>query len=78
MSEPNSKFLEVYSILKSELLQDPAFEFTDDSRQWIERVSLFFCCFLHVMCIFYLGCCYGWFHHKRLKKLVSFFENYIL
>uniref|UniRef100_A0A2P2LK10 Farnesyl pyrophosphate synthase 3 n=1 Tax=Rhizophora mucronata TaxID=61149 RepID=A0A2P2LK10_RHIMU len=38
MSEPNSKFLEVYSILKSELLQDPAFEFTDDSRQWIERM----------------------------------------
>ncbi|KAK9268144.1 hypothetical protein L1049_010584 [Liquidambar formosana] len=28
----------VYSVLKSELLQDPAFEFTDDSRQWVERM----------------------------------------
>ncbi|CAM8940530.1 unnamed protein product [Rhodiola kirilowii] len=32
-----SKFLDVYSVLKSELLQDPAFEFSDDSRQWVER-----------------------------------------
>lgn len=38
MSETKSKFLEVYSVLKSELLNDPAFEFTDDSRQWVERV----------------------------------------
>lgn len=30
--------MEVYSVLKSELLNDPAFEFTDDSRQWVERV----------------------------------------
>ncbi|RVW50287.1 Farnesyl pyrophosphate synthase 1 [Vitis vinifera] len=37
MSETKSKFLEVYSVLKSELLNDPAFEFTDDSRQWVER-----------------------------------------
>ncbi|CAK9163497.1 unnamed protein product [Ilex paraguariensis] len=38
MSDLKSKFLEVYSILKSELLNDPAFEFTDDSRQWVERM----------------------------------------
>lgn len=38
MSDLRSKFLEVYSVLKSELLNDPAFEFTDDSRQWIERM----------------------------------------
>lgn len=40
MSDTRSKFLEVYSVLKSELLNDPAFEFTDDSRQWVERVIL--------------------------------------
>lgn len=34
-----AKFLEVYSVLKSELLNDPAFEFTDDSSKWVERVS---------------------------------------
>uniref|UniRef100_A0A7N0UY84 Farnesyl diphosphate synthase n=1 Tax=Kalanchoe fedtschenkoi TaxID=63787 RepID=A0A7N0UY84_KALFE len=33
-----SKFLKVYAVLKSELLEDPAFEFTDDSRQWIDRM----------------------------------------
>ncbi|KAK1397154.1 Farnesyl diphosphate synthase [Heracleum sosnowskyi] len=33
-----AKFLEVYSVLKSELLNDSAFEFTDDSRQWVERM----------------------------------------
>ncbi|GMN36686.1 hypothetical protein TIFTF001_006220 [Ficus carica] len=33
-----SKFLEAYHVLKSELLHDPSFEFTDDSRQWVERV----------------------------------------
>lgn len=42
MSEFRSKFLEVYSILKSELLHDPAFDFTDDSRQWVERVPFIF------------------------------------
>ncbi|XP_068642760.1 farnesyl pyrophosphate synthase 1-like [Aristolochia californica] len=31
-------FVSVYSRLKSELLQDPAFESTDDSRQWVERM----------------------------------------
>lgn len=39
MSDIRSKFLEVYSLLKSELLNDPAFEFTGDSRQWVERVN---------------------------------------
>ena len=38
MGELKSKFMEVYSGLKSELLNDPAFEFTDDSRQWVERM----------------------------------------
>ncbi|KAK6917897.1 Polyprenyl synthetase [Dillenia turbinata] len=33
-----STFLNVYSVLKSELLQDPAFEFTDVSRQWVQRM----------------------------------------
>lgn len=33
-----SKFLNVYSVLKSELLEDPAFEFTNESRQWVERM----------------------------------------
>lgn len=38
MSDLRAKFLEVYSVLKSELLNDPAFEFTDDSRQWLDRM----------------------------------------
>ncbi|KAE9591543.1 hypothetical protein Lal_00038742 [Lupinus albus] len=38
MADPKSSFLNVYSILKSELLQDPAFEFSTDSRQWVERM----------------------------------------
>ncbi|XP_022940227.1 farnesyl pyrophosphate synthase 1-like isoform X1 [Cucurbita moschata] len=38
MGEFRSKFLEVYSLLKSELLHDSAFEFTDDSRQWVDRM----------------------------------------
>ncbi|KAK1274136.1 Farnesyl pyrophosphate synthase 1 [Acorus gramineus] len=33
-----SGFLEIYARLKSELLQDPAFDFTEDGRQWIERM----------------------------------------
>lgn len=36
-----AKFLQVYSVLKSELLNDSAFEFTPDSRQWVDRVSPF-------------------------------------
>lgn len=35
-----STFLNVYSTLKSELLHDPSFEFTDESRLWVERVLL--------------------------------------
>nr|AFJ52720.1 farnesyl pyrophosphate synthase [Mangifera indica]AFJ53077.1 farnesyl pyrophosphate synthase [Mangifera indica] len=38
MSDLKSKFVEVYNILKQELLNDPAFEFTDVSRQWVERM----------------------------------------
>ncbi|XP_038686765.1 farnesyl pyrophosphate synthase isoform X1 [Tripterygium wilfordii] len=38
MSDTKSKFLEAYFVLKSELLHDPAFEFTDDSRKWVERM----------------------------------------
>ncbi|XP_016439077.2 farnesyl pyrophosphate synthase [Nicotiana tabacum] len=38
MSDLKSKFLEVYSVLKSELLNDPDFEFTDEARQWVERM----------------------------------------
>lgn len=38
MADLKSTFLKVYSVLKDELLQDPAFEFTDASRQWIERM----------------------------------------
>ena len=38
MADLKSTFLNVYSVLKSELLEDPAFEWTDDSRQWVERV----------------------------------------
>ncbi|XP_077237559.1 farnesyl pyrophosphate synthase-like isoform X2 [Tasmannia lanceolata] len=37
-SDLRSKFLDVYAQLKSELLQDPAFDFTEDSRQWIDRM----------------------------------------
>nr|AZP53600.1 farnesyl pyrophosphate synthase [Anoectochilus roxburghii]AZP53601.1 farnesyl pyrophosphate synthase [Anoectochilus formosanus] len=31
-------FLQIYYRLKSELLEDPAFSFTEDSRQWIDRM----------------------------------------
>nr|ALF46698.1 farnesyl pyrophosphate synthase 1 [Chrysanthemum x morifolium] len=33
-----SKFLKVYDTLKQELINDPAFEFDDDSRQWIQKM----------------------------------------
>eukprot|EP01018_Ginkgo_biloba_P010182 Gb_29808 [translate_table: standard] len=32
-----SKFLEVYNVLKSQILTDSAFQYTDDARQWIEK-----------------------------------------
>ncbi|XP_009764692.1 farnesyl pyrophosphate synthase-like [Nicotiana tabacum] len=38
MSDLKSKFLDVYTVLKSELLNDPDFEFTDDSRQWVDKM----------------------------------------
>ncbi|KAK4752347.1 hypothetical protein SAY87_021145 [Trapa incisa] len=36
MADLKSKFLKVYSVLKEELLQDPAFEFADNDRKWVE------------------------------------------
>lgn len=38
MSDLKSKFLGLYEKLKSQLLEDPAFEFTDDSRKWVEEM----------------------------------------
>ncbi|XP_058003125.1 farnesyl pyrophosphate synthase 1 isoform X2 [Hevea brasiliensis] len=38
MSDLKSTFLRFYSVLKQELLEDPAFEWTPDSRQWVERL----------------------------------------
>ncbi|KAF2306086.1 hypothetical protein GH714_011411 [Hevea brasiliensis] len=38
MADLKSTFLKVYSVLKQELLEDPAFEWTPDSRQWVERM----------------------------------------
>ncbi|KAK1562618.1 hypothetical protein Q3G72_014892 [Acer saccharum] len=38
MGDVRSKFMEVYSVLKAELLNDPAFEFNDTSRQWVDRL----------------------------------------
>nr|QZW16096.1 farnesyl pyrophosphate synthase [Rehmannia glutinosa] len=37
-SDLRATFLGVYSVLKSELLNDPAFEWTEGSRQWVERM----------------------------------------
>lgn len=54
MADLKSKFLQVYSVLKSELLEDPAFEFTNDSRQWVERVpSSFFTFSFNAMLLVY-------------------------
>ncbi|XP_021294176.1 farnesyl pyrophosphate synthase 1 [Herrania umbratica] len=38
MADRRSAFLQVYHKLKSELLEDPSFEFTDVSRQWVDRM----------------------------------------
>ncbi|XP_028769934.1 farnesyl pyrophosphate synthase 1 [Neltuma alba] len=38
MSDLKSKFLQVYSVLKSELLNDPAFEFSDEATNWVDRM----------------------------------------
>lgn len=38
--DTKAAFAEIYSKLKQEMLEDPAFEFTDESLQWIDRVIL--------------------------------------
>ncbi|CAN8245653.1 unnamed protein product [Cochlearia groenlandica] len=38
MADLRSTFLNVYSILKADLLHDPLFEFTDESRLWVEKM----------------------------------------
>lgn len=43
MADLKSTFLNVYSTLKSDLLHDPSFEFTEESRLWVEKVTLFRC-----------------------------------
>ncbi|KAL4340663.1 hypothetical protein GQ457_08G007860 [Hibiscus cannabinus] len=48
MSELKLKFMQVYSVLQSKLLNDTCFEFTDDSRQWVERVIPYLSFFLHM------------------------------
>jgi farnesyl diphosphate synthase len=37
-ADTTAAFKEIYSKLKVEMLEDPAFEFTDESLQWIDRV----------------------------------------
>lgn len=37
-SDLNTKFMQVYDSVKSNIIQDPSFEFDDYSRQWVERV----------------------------------------
>ncbi|PON57651.1 Polyprenyl synthetase [Parasponia andersonii] len=39
MADLKGKFLNVYPVSKSKLLQDPGLEFTDVSRQWVERMT---------------------------------------
>ncbi|CAG7894957.1 hypothetical protein BRARA_B03004 [Brassica rapa] len=38
MADLKSTFLNVYSTLKSDLLHDPSFEFTEESRLWVEKM----------------------------------------
>ncbi|CAL1384786.1 unnamed protein product [Linum trigynum] len=38
MADAKSKFMEVYSILKTQIFEDPAFEFDSASRQWVDSV----------------------------------------
>lgn len=60
MADLKPTFLNVYSVLKSELLHDPAFEWSDDSRQWADRVSIsihlssfiLFCFVFHIIAPF--------------------------
>jgi farnesyl diphosphate synthase len=50
MADLKSTFLNVYSVLKKELLEDPAFEWSPDSRDWVDRVFPFWP-FLGFLCI---------------------------
>jgi farnesyl diphosphate synthase len=38
VGDSKAEFAEIYNRLKEEMLEDPAFEFTDESLQWIDRV----------------------------------------
>ncbi|GJN17945.1 hypothetical protein PR202_gb05053 [Eleusine coracana subsp. coracana] len=38
--DTKAAFAEIYDKLKQEMLEDPSFEFTDESLQWIDRVML--------------------------------------
>ncbi|KAJ6967549.1 hypothetical protein NC653_035689 [Populus alba x Populus x berolinensis] len=58
MADPKSTFLNVYSVLKKELLQDPAFEWSPDSREWVERIvsrPTYLCSFVNLGWRFCLG-----------------------
>ena len=37
--DTRAAFAQIYKTLKEELLTDPAFEFTEESHQWIDRVT---------------------------------------
>ncbi|CAI0556505.1 unnamed protein product [Linum tenue] len=39
MADLKSMFLKVYDTLKKDLLEDPAFEWSPDSSQWVEKVA---------------------------------------
>lgn len=63
MSDLKSRFIEVYGVLKQELLNDPAFEFDNDSRQWVDRViplTLSFFFFNGSPCVFLIPAFYIW------------------
>lgn len=44
MIDTKAVFKQIYYDLKKELLEDPAFDFTDESREWIDKVWLHFFC----------------------------------
>lgn len=74
MSDLRSKFLEVYEILKSELLNDPAFEWTQTSRQWVERVLLnffYFTLFLIIFTLFYEFCFWVCFLFWKFLRIIN-------
>jgi len=39
-ADTKAAFAQIYKTLKEELLADPAFEFTAESHQWIDRVNI--------------------------------------